>query len=510
MQRALLAALAASSVAELASSQGVCPPQGLGVAAYGGRLGDAWHVDIGGTPSVLAVIGIDVAPGPVPTPFGTICLGLTPNLQIAAVVVNAVGFASIGGVMPANPAIAGITIHATAISFDPSLPGGIGIGNDASFRLRQPRFWFVSPGSSTPFGTTPGAIAATNGISDDVAFAQALTTSVRDAATVPGLAWLTLLLGNGSLVAYDGISTTPVMSTTLTGAAAQAGKLLAMSESGVLLLAFGTPPGPFGGGTPGSVHFVDLPTGTLAWSVPLPAGNPDAMIRVPGTDLVVLRTATGLVPFLVTGTGFIFPEVPLPSGFGPVVDWQLAGGLLYCLHGGQAAGSFGGGLPAAISVFDLATWSVQSTNALAMTAPVQMLRAGPGSAGPAVYVYGASGVLEELAQGSLQSVASIPVGTGIVAMELSSLGTQWLLLCNANACGGPSLHALLAGTTFVLPLAALSAPQSALAVSPTAAYGKAAVVLGTNVAAPFRTDPFTSVASTVLPSGASTWWIRVD
>ncbi|MGB3967923.1 MAG: hypothetical protein WBO45_14410, partial [Planctomycetota bacterium] len=450
-------------------------------------------------------------PGPTPTPIGPLCLGLSGNLQLFAFLFDASGAGAVTGVLPAAAAFAGIEVFATAISFDPAQPGGIGRGNGASFVLREPHFWFVHPGSSTPFGTIPGAIAQTNAISDSVGFAQTLTTSVIDAASVPERGWLTMLLGNGQLVAYDGVAATPVFSTPLLGTAAGAQRILNVPGADLLLLlAPGTPPSPFGGGTPGSIHYAVLPGGTIPLSVPLASGNPDAMLAVPGSSLVFLRQSNGVVPF-DHGSVTLLPLIPLPSGFGGLVDWKIANGQLYVLHGGSAGGPFGGASPAAISVVDIATLSYGFTQQLAMAAPVQLLRAGPGSLGPALWVYGTTaGALAEFAQGTLTPAATILVGSGITAMELSALGTQWLLICAGGGCGSPTLLQLLPGTTTVTPLAALSAPQSALAISPSASYGKACLALGTNVAAPFGTDPFTALGSIVLPSASSFWRIVPD
>lgn len=510
MQPTFAVLLAGTALIAPAAAQ-ICTGAGVLVAASGGRLGDTWRVDAFGAPSVVGVCGLDLVPGPTPTPLGALCLGLSGNLQLFAFLFDASGAGAVSGLLPANAAFAGIEVYATAISFDPAQPGGIGRGNGASFVLREPHFWFVHPGSTTPFGTIPGAIAQTNAISDSVTFAQTLTTSVLDAASVPERGWLALLLGNGRLVAYDGVGATPVFNTLLTGAAGGASRILNVPGADLLLLlAPGTPPGPFGGGTPGSLHYATLPAGTISLSVPLASGNPDTMLAVPGSSLVLVRLPDRVVPF-DHGSATLLPSIPLPTGFGALVDWQLTNGILYVLHGGAAPSPFGGGQPAAISVIDVAALSYGFTTSLAMAPPVQLLRAGPGSLGPAVYVYGTTaGALEEFAQGSLASVATIPVGSGIGAIELSALGTQWLLSCTGGGCGAPTLLQMLPGSTTVSPLAPLAAPQSTIAVSPSAAWGKACLVLGTNVAAPFRTDPFAPLGSIVLPSASSSWRIVAD
>src|SRR5262245_36069854 len=154
--------LAALCLTAIALAQSPCPAVGVTVDASGGRLGDTWRVDIQASPTVPGVLGLDFAPGPVPTPLGTICLGLTPGLATGAFLTDPAGAAAITGLLPAVSAFAGIQIHAAAITLDPAQPTGWGISNGDSFRVREPRFWYVTLGAVMPFGTTPGAIAATN------------------------------------------------------------------------------------------------------------------------------------------------------------------------------------------------------------------------------------------------------------------------------------------------------------------------------------------------------------
>ncbi|HEX5053870.1 MAG TPA: hypothetical protein VFZ65_18980 [Planctomycetota bacterium] len=510
MRRPVAGVLSLLAAASIACAQ-TCVSSGVSVAAEGGRLGDPWRVDVHAGPLLVGVLGLDLAPGPVVTPIGTICLGLTPALQLHTLFFDAAGTASLGGVMPVNLAFVGYEISAAAVSIDPSQPNGLGLSNGDSFRVRQGRFWFVDPGTATPFGSTPAQIAASNVVTDDVVFAQPLTTTVRDAVTMRERGWLVLLLGNGSLAAYDGTSATPAWTATLTGAAAQATRMLAPPGGDTLvLLAYGTPASPFGAGTPGSVHVVSVPGGAVA-SVALSAGNPDAMVLVPGTSIVMLRLPNAVVPFVYEAP-LLLPAIGLPAGFGAPVDWQVGiGSLLYVLHAGQAPSPFSGALPAAITVVDVSALSVMTTMQLSMAPPVEFLRAGPGSSGPALYVYGAAAAtLEEFGQVTLTPVASIAAGSGITAMELSSLGTQWLVLCSGPGCGGPALFGLGVGTTALAPLASLSGtPANALAVSPSVLFGKACTAVG-SVATPFGTDPFAAASSAVLPISSMALRIVVD
>jgi hypothetical protein len=413
------------------------------------------------------------------------------------------GVAAYTGTMPPNPAFVGLSIYTAAISFDPLQPGGFGLSNGDSITLRENRFWFVNPGSATPFGTTPGSFAAMNGIADTLAFSQSLTTTVRDVAAVPERGWLMMMLGNGTLAAYDGSSPTPAFTATLTGASASAGKVIALpGGDAVMLLTYGTAPSPFGGGTPGSVHLVSLPSGAVV-STPLSSGNPDAMIHITGTTLVYLRLASNAVQQFDYANATLSPAIPMPVGVGGLVDWQISGTLLYCLMSGQSAGPFGGGQPAAISVVDVVNQVVLFTTPLAMAAPVSMLRAGPGSTGPALYVYGSTAAaLHELSQGSVSPVAQMPIGAGITAMELSALGTQWMLLCSGASCGGTALLGLPVGTTTPFTLMpVVGVPVAAIAVAPSAGFSKACIVVGSNSATPFLAEPFVPGTPLVLPIG---------
>lgn len=508
------AALAAFVCLHAADAQAPCPARGMTVAVHGGRLGDTWSVEMTGRPLAFGILGFDLAPGPVLTPIGTVCLGLTPNLVTLGFTFDAAGVAAINRLMPVNPSLAGFTVDMAGVAIDPAQPGGFALSNGAALVAHQPRLYFVSPGFSSPFGSTPGSLAALNMVTDDVAFSQPLTTNVRDVAFVRERGWLVLLLGNGALQGFDGITGAMVLNATLTGTAAAASKLVALPGGDqLLLMSSGTPPTPFGGGTPGAVHFVSLPGGALTTSIPLASGNPSAVLLAPGTSLAFLRLQDGLVP-VDWAAPVVYGSIPLPTGFGGLVDWQCANNVVYVLHGGTTGGIFGGsGSPGALSAVDVATFNVLFTNQLASPPPLQLLRAGPGTTGPSLFVYGdTAAAIDEFAQFTGTPTVSIGVGAGITAMELSALGSQWLLLCNGAGCGGPALQGLIAGTTLILPLAPLpSGLQPLIAVSPSAGFGKACLAIGTNTAAPFLTDLGTaSPGSVTLPISAGLFIVVSD
>jgi hypothetical protein len=507
----LAVATLASTVA--VTAQAPCPARGMTIAAHGGRIGDQFSIDMTGTPSAVGILGLDLAPGPTATPIGTVCLGLTPVCSTLLFSFDAAGAASMVRGLPAVAAFEGITIDFGGIAIDNTQPGGFALSNGDAITTRQPRLYFVAPGASTPFGTTPGSVAALNMINETVAFSQALTTSVRDAVFVRERGWLVLLLGNGSLLGLDGSGAT-VLNVTLTGTPASASRIAAAPGGNeLLMITTGTAPSPFGGGTPGALHVVSLPGGAVTSSVNLAAGNPDALILAPGTTLAFLRLSNGIAP-IDYQAGTALSTISLPTGFGGLVDWQMANGMLYVLHSGTAPGPFGGtSQPAALSGIVVSSLSVLFSNPLTGVVPVSMLRAGPGTTGPSLYVYGtAGGTLAEFQQFTGTPTTTVALGSGIAAMELSALGSEWLMLCTGASCGGPSLRSMIAFTNIVTTVGPVPANvQSLLGVSPSTGYGKACLVFGSNGAAPFTTDLASGTfGNTALPFSSSVFTVVAD
>jgi hypothetical protein len=507
-------AVATLALTVAATAQAPCPARGMTLAVHGGRLGDQFSVDMTGSPSAIGFLGLDLAPGPTVTPIGTVCLGLTPAVSTQLFQFDAAGAASFVRQLPPVAAFEGITIDFGGVAIDASQPGGFALSNGGAFTTRQPRMFFVAPGSSTPFGTTPGSVAALNMINETVPFSQALTTSVRDAVFVRERGWLVMLLGNGSLLGLDGSTGATVLNVTLSGTPASAARIAAAPGGDqLLMITTGTAPSPFGGGTPGALHVVSLPTGAVTASVALAAGNPDALIVAPGTTLAYLRLANGIAPIDWQAAAAL-PTVALPVAFGGLVDWQIANGMLYVLHSGTAPGPFGGtSQPAALTGIVIGPQTVLFTNPLTMAVPVSMLRAGPGTTGPSVYVYGSTaGTLAEFQQFTGTPTTTVALGSGIAAMELSTFGSEWLLLCTGGGCGGPALRSMIAFTNIVATVGPVPATvQSVVAVSPSTGYSKACLVFGSNTAAPFLTDLATGTfGSTPLPFSSSVFTVVSD
>lgn len=88
-------------------------------------------------------------------------------------------------------------------------------------------------------------------------------------------------------------------------------------------------------------------------------------------------------------------------------------------------------------------------------------------------------------------------------MELSSLASEWLLLCASAACGEPTLRTLPVGTTTLsapisLPVGSL--PQLGVAASST--LGRATIAL-LGQAQLLRTDPVVVTRTVALPFAVS-------
>jgi hypothetical protein len=483
-----------------------CPPQGMTLTVDGGRLGDPWSLFLNGPALAAGVLGFDLDGGPVATPVGSICLGLTPNLVLWPIVLGPTGDYALGGYVPADPALSGITIHTQALAATASQPSGFAVSNGGSLTLRPPRILFIASGIASPFGTTPGAVAAVGALTDTVPYGYAFPSSVRDAAFAQRHDALAVLLGNGALAGYDGSTAAPLFNVPLPAAPSNPLKI-AVSDDGenVLVVAAGSPPSPFGGGSPGGLHVVSLQTGAVTATIPLLSGNPEALLVLPGTSLVYLRLASAVV-VVDLAAAFVHPPIPVTTTAGTLVDWKLDG-FLYVLHAGTTPGPFGGGGAApVISMIDPYAQMFVASTGVGVPAPAKTLRAGPGSTGPSLYVLGTSAtIIPEIAQSSLLQTGVIASGTGILAMELSPLGAEWILLCGGAGCGGPALWAMTVGSLLPVTVAPLvGGMQPLIAVSPSSLFGKAYLVQGTNVVAPFFTDPVSPPYATfTLPIAAS-------
>ena len=160
-----------------------CPGSGLNVVA--GRLGDAWSLGLTGPPGAAAVLASDASGGPVATPFGFVCLGLSPSLVTMPATLDAAGHFGLSGVLPISPAFpAGSILFTQAALAHPSLPDGFSITNGAAITFRQPRLALFR---STPLATTLFLVDA---VTDTIALSQVAPGWANGPAlSVPRLGW---------------------------------------------------------------------------------------------------------------------------------------------------------------------------------------------------------------------------------------------------------------------------------------------------------------------------------
>jgi hypothetical protein len=491
-----------------------CPPQGMTLAADGSKLGDPWSIAIAGPPSTSGLLGLDIDGGPTPTAIGPICLGLTPSLVMWPITLDASGQLQLFGIVPADPALANVTLYTQAFVFAPSTPSGFALSNGASVTLRAPRLYFFNSGVTSPFGNTAGAVAAVGVLTDTTPFNQPLASSLRDLAFVKKREAVAMLLGNGNAAGFDSVTGAARFTTSFPASPSNPSEIAAADNGlDLLVMATGSFPNPFGGGSPGGFHVISVPAtpgpAPIVQTVTLPSGNCDAILPFAGTSLVFLRQPTAVVAVDLVGS-FVYPAIPVNGSHGGLVDWRFEGGYLYVLHAGTTPGPFGGGgSTPRLTVIDPNLQTVVASVTLGFAAPAQWIRGGPGSTGPSIYVGSAfASSIFEHAQFTLAPTGSIPTGSGITAFELSALGSEWLYLCNGAACGGSALWAMPAGSLTPSVVLAPLPPgvQPLIAVPASATFGKAYLIDGTSTAAPFLTDPSSPPYATItLPITSSSF-----
>jgi hypothetical protein len=507
------------SVGLQAAAQSPCGPSGLSLMTVGGRLGDPFSLTLSGSPSVSGLLGFDLAPGPVATPIGSICLGLSPALQTLPFTVSAAGSAVIAGLVPPNLALAGLGMYAQAAAIDATQPGGFAVSNGVHPVLRPPRLFFFAIGSAT------GAGVAYDALTDSFGPVMPLPSSVKTAVAVPALGWIAMLLGNGSLLAFDAATGAVTLNqpfTTNPTAAhllSAAGTTLVVTESA-------------SAGSPAAQAIVktfSLPSGAPGPTTPLPiVGWVQAILTPPGTGTAYLVVSlpppqppgfsilTTIVPVTLS-SGAPQPSIALGTGADLVHGVLVQNGILYFLTAPQWGGTMG------LNAIDT------SLNAAFFTNPVPLpfggpsfgfpvlINYGPGTLGPTLFVFDSlTSTLLQLSPQTLSSFApSIPLPSGILDMRLSNGGSEWLLFscpnCFAGGCSGgpclpaPTLLSLNAATHLLSPVGPLPGNGiGGIQVLPSATLNKA-FWIGNGVVAPITTDPATTVGSAVLsPFGTQT------
>lgn len=494
-----LVAFAASTAAV-----GQCPSQGLQLVFQGERIGDPYACGVFGNPGAPGVLGVDAAGGPSQTPSGPVCLGLTPQLQLITFTLDSLGQFFITGTTSPYPPLIGFTAYLQAAAVDGGQPNGLAFSNGRKVVLRPPRIYFVDPGNASPFGVVPGRWSGFDALTDtSYTTAINLASSVQDVAVCKDLGLLVFLLSNGTIQCFD--TTTAALVRTfpaLTSPALPA--KIAVDGTTLYAMHTGTPPSPFGGGSPGGIRSYDLNNGSPGIVVTLAAGNPDAMMLFPGTGFAYLRTGVSITPIDVVNATALSPIVlSSVATSGGIGDWVLANNILYCVFPGAQPGLFTTGAPALLNAVNTLNHTALFPDAVNMNVngPVTMLRYGPGSTGNTLFAFIPSypQPLIEVNPSSLLTIGPIAVSTGLSEMTLSPGGSEWLLLCTGPVCGASQqLQTLVPPAMTVNTISPLLYPMQLLISLPSATLRRAFMLHNYNTVVPFSTD-FSGVPITTVP-----------
>lgn len=487
---AFVAALSATGLAQCNS------PNGLALTYQGSRLGDPFSLNLAGTPNVAGLLGVDVSPGPVLTPIGTVCLGLSPALQLTPFTLNGAGQFSLAGTLPLQPSLNGLSLYLQAGAVDPTQPGGTALSNGRGATFRAPRLFFVSYGTESaiqPFA--PGVWCTYDPITDSSILGPVtLPGAVRDAVFVPSLGWLVFLCNNpatgASIDCYDAATGAPALSIPL------------VSGSGPYRLGLvGTTLYLLKSAPPGGIDSYALPTGTPGISVSLsPPTSAYEMIIEPVSRTAYVHSANSsagpkqiYVVNLVTGVQL--PSIPGPSLNNPD-EWLIVGTTLYLKW--QLYNFF----PA-----ETAIQRIDTTTNVAFGPPVVLpgsgnghaLRYGPGSYGNTLFMTCANYFppLIEIHPQTLLPVNHVPGSLSYTAeMLLSSGGTEWLMVvCTSlpSFCTTAKLASLRVPSMTMTTLSALPLFPVMGAVR-NASLHKAVTIYPNSQVNPFATDPATPPA----------------
>lgn len=472
-----------------------CQANGLTLGFSGERLGDPFTLTLDGSPGSAGLLGIDTASGPVPTPIGPVCLGLTPALQLLPFALDSSGHFGLGGLLPLQQSLVGLSAYLQAAAVDPGQPTGSALSNSASALLRPPRIFFVDPGWLP--SNLPSGWCAYDAMNDSV-FLGPITMfgQVIDVAHIKAIDWLAFLLldsaSNTTLACYDARTGAPTLSIPF-GATSPPSALAV--EGSTLHLVY--PGSAFAGlpSVPGGTRALSLPSGTAGPFVQLASGNPDAMLVLPGAGIAYLRTGTTICRVdLVNGVELS----PLAlGGTTSVTEWLLVGTTLYCLESGIP----GIGISAALDAIDT------TTHTILFPAPVplftglsgagSLLRYGPGPSGNCLHVYNGY-VISQIDPVTLVPFNSVATSNWLTEMTLSSGGTEWLLLHNPSPIfGAPFLQRLQPPSLTVSTITPLLYHMQLLVAPPSATMRRAFTVFGTHEVLPFDTDPAMIPASSV-------------
>jgi hypothetical protein len=389
---------------------------GSGLTVAGGRLGDAFSLEIAGPPGAAGVLAADIAGGPVMTPYGSICLGLTPALTVSPCTLDANGRFALSGVLPlASSFPVGSTQFLQAALAHPTLPGGFMLTNGVAATIRSPRLALFHFSCWTC--GQPTSLDLLDPVTDTVA------------ATVPSLPWNggkvvhlkregwfgwkvgipsalppgsvlpPNLPPNGTFVCVDDQSGATVL--TIPNVWSMAGDEWAVSEDGNYLTVILT------GMAPVYDRFwvksYALPSGNLlsVQAVPSSGYAPHGIFHIPGTSIAYLASTDKIHVFDVAA-GNEIATIMLPgnlsnppySSNGPGAF--LSQGILYCIAGNSLVG------------IDTSSHMIVAQGP---TVSGAMLAhgLGPGSAGPAIWASTATGSSYQLVEIPLSTLTPIAV-----------------------------------------------------------------------------------------------------
>jgi hypothetical protein len=476
-----------------------CPGSGLSVT--GGRFGDAFSLEISAPPGASAILASDVAGGPIMTPYGTVCLGLTPDLAVSPMPLDASGHFAWSDVLPLAPTFpAGSTLFTQAVLAHPSLPGGYAITNGAAVTMRPPRlaafsmpawignptvgfqssFDLIDPVTDTPTQSTPGI----PWIGGQVVHLDRLGRFGMPITQIPS--WLVPFAPPiNSFYCIDDLTGAPAL--TIPNVWSMGGGTWRVSDDGEYLFVTLT-------GMGATYDRVWVKTYALASGSLLSVqavSSPNFMTRgiyhVPGTSIVYVASIDRF--HVVDGaTGAEIATIMLPGPLSGVASSSTANsfafehqGLLYCVAGNQTV------------TIDMTTHTVVGTpvvNAANATVPLGI---GPGSVGPALWA-------STWTQGSsTYSLVEMPLATlspiGVTIMTTSPLsatpsagGTEMLVQFS-----GGTVMAVNAANHSTVTLAGIGNLAVLRSDTLTKAYG----FTYAGVLTSFQTDPCTGVSGIV-------------
>jgi hypothetical protein len=430
-------------VASAAGAQvATCPGSGLSIT--GGRLGDPWSIALTGPPSAAGVLASDAAGGPVATPFGTVCLGLTPSLVTTLLSLDATGNFAMSGVLPLAPPIpAGSTLFTQAALAHPSLPGGYSITNGFAVTIRPPALFVFRSGLPS--------IDRIDAVTDTVTHSISLPSLPGTAIRIPNHGWIAYRIGNSVICIDDATCATAL---TLPGAFnTNEGPVgsMAVSDDGSYLFV-STFNSTWNGsvfGVLATVRTFSLPSGAL---IGAPAVFPFAsccnrgLYHVPGS-MIVYVVATDRIHVVDGATGVLVTTIILPGVLAGGGDFAfLSPGRMWVVVASSLYG------------IDTASHTQVAGPALLGAGSVLPMAIGPGPTGLSLWAresFGLGGAA--IIHASLITLVPQTAGTLITSLyppeaALSAGGTGMIVLAS-NTGGANNLFDVSVTTGAMTPVA---------------------------------------------------------